>query len=1214
MHEAGWGRESVPHFDQYERDMREDWIRPDDYPDDHFMPEGPYGNEPHPPSMPYGPRARGRSFAQERRANPAPAGYSHPSAAQASPRGPGHAPLDSANRRHSQHDRRFSGGPGYSGDGRPFVSNNPQRRQFQHGRGSFNDPNHLQSRSAKLVPRDQLLVANTSIKVEDNDGHPVTTPTPVPITSSSPDKGASTGKRARTDSVAADAEPASRRPSPFASSGATVAEAASAVPSQTQSSATLPAQKKPLVTEPPTNAQVEADVSVPPETLSGQEQRVYAEPNDVSEPANEVESSAPAPTQSDIPMEPAKETTMGDASAVVGTSIQGATAGETVPDMEPTASVLSRPLADVNTNAPTLAADASATNAGAGDVQQEVIYADPQLPLLQFEYLELSDDDNDDNKENAPPSTLRDAIPLRRPDLNKLALDVESVLQANLKLAPPSTDPLPATEPDHPILDVFAMPPPTDQHELSELLCRDFAERETYVESKVDALEDEYLTLNDKWSQHCLKLDRLAEQRRVRDAAAATMAALNVVSEPVAAQTRSTRRNPIVNAGVMADAVHSDMEMEKVMNNMRDAAAVDPDLLARPNLARIPDMVTVMEPEMLRFTFVDENGQVDDPLEFYDFRGRAAEHWTAEERDIFIDQHRVFNKRFDKIAEHLPYKTTSQCVKYYYLMKKVPAFRAQVKRGQRRRLGRGGHQGKASALMADIEKEEDGTGRDDEFIATRRSRRHAAAASYATAAASTPPPASAATEAPKPRRSRVVELARADSYETDRGVGTGTNTPMSFASDSDVDVEVPHPSDLDNLLSSQPQRKGGPGRGRRWAYKGEVANGSGGSVRLDGAEPSKKRPATTSYWTVAERTRMKQNLLRHGRDWNQIAEALQTKTAIQAKNYYFNNQKEMAVFVRAWEKEQVKGEGSAKGSETSASASASASPASATRKEEPKRTTGPVTIQPAPGQTSANANAGSTSASGSGRGNAHYPNVIPQGYVVKLPDAWFVKPGDPLPLLPYPTGAAPGTKTARDKALAQPATIPTPPLPLPGPTFRAWSASAAPPPPPIGYAFGSFPGVAGPSVIKNGPLPGPSPNVPRPNTNAKAGASGSAPRVNPAVGAPRAGPVPGPGASAVAAAGTGGVQRGNPNHYPGPMRYQPYPVTAASANAGGIGKGKAPAPHVVPQKSVTSPAVKPAGAVGSGVVTGGSPKGSLPRTSSGQFASWTGEGKGKKQA
>jgi hypothetical protein len=172
MHEPGWGCEPVQHFEQYVRDMREDWIRPDDWTEED---ETNYPNPAHP--MPYGPpnRTRGRSFAQDRRAPPEPSAsrYNYPPAVQPSPRGPGHPPLDNASHRHSQHDWRFSG-PGYSGDGWSFIPNNAPRRQF---RGSFNDTNHLRSRGAKLVPRDQLLVANISIKVKDTDGHSATTPT-----------------------------------------------------------------------------------------------------------------------------------------------------------------------------------------------------------------------------------------------------------------------------------------------------------------------------------------------------------------------------------------------------------------------------------------------------------------------------------------------------------------------------------------------------------------------------------------------------------------------------------------------------------------------------------------------------------------------------------------------------------------------------------------------------------------------------------------------------------------------------------------------------------------------------------------------------------------------------------------------------------------------------------------------------------------------------
>ncbi|QRV91300.1 Myb-like DNA-binding domain protein [Ceratobasidium sp. AG-Ba] len=1138
IHEPAWGREPLSHFDQFDR--REEWVRPDGWTEGDDMDPHIYPSSAHP--VPYGSsgRPRGRSFMQDRRPPP-PSGSGY-SPVQPSPRGPGPVPLDPPSRRHSTHDRRYSG-PGYSGDNRAFVPNNAPRRQFQSGR-SFNDPNR-----AKLVPRDQLLVANTSIKVEDPDGHTLITPGPASAGSTSPEK--STGKRSRTDSVAADAEPASRRPSPFTNSVPATAESVvttEPILGTPSTSSTAKEQPSSSGAESGTNVKHQSD-SKPAVEVERAElepgEHAYTDTDeptdgdmrDIPEPDNRKDSAEEKP-QSDL-LEP----------VVV---VKESTEGETAMDSEPSATLpepsLDVPVADSTMND---VSDEHAPEAPANESLDEEDTNGSPLPLLHFDYLGFSDDED----EQLPATSVREAIPLRSLDLNRMATSVETALENNLKLAS-HRQPIRTFSEDIPTLEIFSLPDENTRAEFRNLLRGEFSEREEYVENKLGNLEEEYLTLNEAWFDYCQKLDEAAEKRRVREAAAIAAAAQNVVSEPVAAQTRSTRRNPVVNAGVMADAVHSDFEMEKVMNNMRDAAAVDPDLLARPNLARIPDMVTVTEPEMLRFTFDDENGQVDDPTEFYDFKGRAVEHWTTEERDIFIEQHRIFNKRFDKIAEHLPHKTTSQCVQYYYLMKKVPAFRAQVKRGQRRRLGRGGHQGKASALMADIENTEDGataSPREDEFIATRRSRRQAAIANANAPAQSSTPPPSTTADAPKSRRTRVVELARADSFDMDRA---GTATPASLASDSDAGGDVPHPSDLDLMLSTQPLRKGGPGRGRRWAYKGETPNGSGGSVRLDGTEPSKKRPATTSYWTVAERTALKQNLLRHGRDWNRIAAVIQTKTAIQAKNYYFNNQKEMSVFGEADSSANL-GEGTP---------SASASPAPTTKKEEPKKSTGPVTIQPAPGQSPTAINAAQKASSG--RGNSHYPNVIPQPPLPQQQTTWAKSNAQQKPK-PHIGVPAP--------------IVPTPPLPLPGPTFRAWPVSSAPSHPPhMAYSYGSFSG--GPGMMKPGPGPVPVANpAPRP--------SGPPPGV--------AGP-----------SGTGGVQRGV-NHYPGPMRYQPYPV--AASNMGGT-KGKAVPPRNGTPGKPNGPIQPPTPASLNRVII--PPRGVVVgnRSGAGQPASWNGEDKGKRSA
>ncbi|CAE6446378.1 unnamed protein product [Rhizoctonia solani] len=1209
MHEPGW-REPVSHYD---RDMREDWIPPDDWRnEDPYLPppppEDPYINDPPPSNMPYGPpRARGRSFAQERRMpQPPPSGY-HPPASQHSPRGPAHPPLDNPNRRHLQHDRRHSGGPGYSGDAR-YV---PHNRRFQPGRPPFND-SHLPNRGAKIVPRDQLLMANPSVKVEDNDGSPSATPGPASASSVHPEKSVA-GKRSRADSVAAEAEPASRRPSPFSSSVATIPVPATAAtdpaPSTTRSSTVeIQPQPTPTTAEQPKNQTVEPLAPTPVEAEpkepdTTQEKRVYAESNNDSQPDPATTEAPTASPQPGMPVEPTGEAPTEEAPKLADAAPKP-TDDETAMDVEPSASetdtaqpqpdVIS---ADVSAEQPPDASETPVAPAAEHiDVQNDAggdagdnpgSESTPSSPTpmvidkpLNFEFLEPID------AGDIPIKTRRDFIVARQLEWDGLRANKEAVLAANLRLVSQNA-PQPVLGTDRVMVDIWHMPGPNTKDYLRELLQESFKERDDYVETKVGELEEQYLALHEVWTRNCAKLDLLAEQRRVKDAEAAASTAQNVVSEPVATQTRSTRRNPVVNTGVMADAVHSDMEMEKVMNTMRDAAAVDPDILARPNLAKIPDMITVVEPDMVRLTFDDENGQVDSPLDFYDFRGRAVEQWTPEERAIFIEHHRIHNKRFEKIAEHLPHKTTSQCVQYYYLMKKVPSFRAQVKRGQRRRLGRGGHQGKASALMADIEKEEDGTTaspREDESIATRRPRRHAATAAAALVLANTPPPNATPTESTRGRpRSRVAELARADSFGGERD---GTATPSSIVSDSEAGGEGPDPADLDAALSSQISRKGGPGRGRRWAIKGEATNGNGTSVRLDGAEPPKKRPATTSYWTVAERTTLKQNLLRHGRDWARIAAIIQTKTAIQAKNYYFNNQKEMSVYVKAWEREQAKGNGEFVSNATpEGNPEAGLSTAALASSIKDKRSgTAPVTIQPAPGQSAASAAPGSTPpGKPTGRGNSHYPNVI-----------MHAQPSSSGPQQPqWSKNTFPTTKTKPQPN--QPQVIPTPPLPLPGPTFRAWPVSAAPPNTnPMSYSFGTFPGVAGPSVAKgNGAMQASAPSVQR---------TGSVSAdVTPS-------PISNPNPTLTATntnRGTGGVQRPNMNHYPGPMRYQPYPApvgnTTNTVNRGKQLGSQAPLVNAMAKVS-SSPGVTTAASAGKPIV-----KVPLPRTVVGKFAPWTGD-------
>ncbi|KAI9023478.1 hypothetical protein CLU79DRAFT_748640, partial [Phycomyces nitens] len=54
-----------------------------------------------------------------------------------------------------------------------------------------------------------------------------------------------------------------------------------------------------------------------------------------------------------------------------------------------------------------------------------------------------------------------------------------------------------------------------------------------------------------------------------------------------------------------------------------------------------------------------------------------------------------------------------------------------------------------------------------------------------------------------------------------------------------------------------------------------------------------KRPAYSSYWSVSEKQDFVSYLERYGKDWERLASAMKSKTAIQVRNFYTNNEDKM---------------------------------------------------------------------------------------------------------------------------------------------------------------------------------------------------------------------------------------------------------------------------------------------------------------------------------
>ena len=231
---------------------------------------------------------------------------------------------------------------------------------------------------------------------------------------------------------------------------------------------------------------------------------------------------------------------------------------------------------------------------------------------------------------------------------------------------------------------------------MQDTLVEKFKARQIALKDKVQRLREEYLSLHEKWVEHCARLDEQARAKQGPNASETPI--LPSVLPP--ATGRTTRRS----AATMGDAVRSDFEMEQIIASIGYDEATDPNQLCVRNLAVIPDMISVTHGQV-DYVFDDNNLRVDNPAEYY-APDTGIHDWTEEEKQVFLDKFAAHPKQFGAIAKALPNKTAAQCVDFYYLHKKVNidfrnvvAMNAPGKKGKRRTGKR-----KGNGLMADIRK------------------------------------------------------------------------------------------------------------------------------------------------------------------------------------------------------------------------------------------------------------------------------------------------------------------------------------------------------------------------------------------------------------------------------------------------------------------------------------------------------------------------------
>jgi hypothetical protein len=398
---------------------------------------------------------------------------------------------------------------------------------------------------------------------------------------------------------------------------------------------------------------------------------------------------------------------------------------------------------------------------------------------------------------------------------------------------------------------------PTHEQVRSVLVER-FRNQENQQESHLRRLQKRYRTLMRSWTRHCQDLDD-------------TFAPDETVSTPfieVPLTARTGRRT----RGVLSDMVQSEFDLDEFIKKQAESDRVDAELLGRLNAAVIPDMIVTTKKRWSRFEYDDRNAYVWEPARFYGYD--TAIKWSPEEMDAFREGRELYHKNFAAISTHpaLTRRSVQDCVAYYY-RRKCDSEMYGHNRGHRRKSHRasesvppGGLGPLASDIRAGNDKDEDGRPEEEP-----EEDRESSASAYEQEGTRRPRARGRGRGRGRGGRGGGRGGARGAALLT--SIRNSGKEPKNVASDANGDVEMADISDgdgpsTDPLSMSSRKRK------------------KGMDEKEDGLTPGKpeKRKPISSYWTVADRDKLKGLIELHGDDFDSIASELSQKSGNQVRN------------------------------------------------------------------------------------------------------------------------------------------------------------------------------------------------------------------------------------------------------------------------------------------------------------------------------------------
>jgi hypothetical protein len=360
--------------------------------------------------------------------------------------------------------------------------------------------------------------------------------------------------------------------------------------------------------------------------------------------------------------------------------------------------------------------------------------------------------------------------------------------------------------------------------------------------------------------------------------------------------------------------------------------------------AKIPDMVSCyampMPPVYLDHAHIvrDASGE----LERYNRTVDLV--WSEVEKEIFLARTLEYGKCFDKIALHLPMKTTADCVQFYYREK----IRLGLKRAIRKSLyGRNGRRRSGQSFMKKQQSAEDL--HQENLETAYHLLQKAAEAAYGTAKVSGAGGGSASVgDKEKRRRTRAGPSGKGK--ESSARAAVEEEWPSDLA-DLAMSLFQSHGKDWKYIAGElgkseaqvrrfyadmvKPPRRQERGRGRAavsgrrsnsmgqegmedgqhedgdpngmmgdplssMSYRGQPGDegNEGPSAQMlseDAASGAAVSRKTVSYWSVAEKHEFVRALAQHGPAWEDISRVLGSKSNVQVRNFFHNSRHKMGL-------------------------------------------------------------------------------------------------------------------------------------------------------------------------------------------------------------------------------------------------------------------------------------------------------------------------------